>query len=75
MRDPFAGYDQWKTASPYDDQPDPDALEELSNCIGEVQEYIDVHKEISDLTRQEELLLRHCINVMHLASEVIEESE
>ena len=22
MRDPFAGYDQWKTASPYDDDPD-----------------------------------------------------
>ena len=23
MRDPFQGYDQWKTASPYDDHPDP----------------------------------------------------
>jgi hypothetical protein len=23
MNDPFQGYDQWKTASPYDDDPDP----------------------------------------------------
>lgn len=31
MRDPFQGYDQWKTASPFDDEPD--ILEELANAI------------------------------------------
>lgn len=31
VRDPFAGYDQWKTASPYDD--DPDILAELADAI------------------------------------------
>jgi len=72
MRDPFAGYDQWKTATPYDDEPDVDALEELDKCIGECQEHIKVHKEISDLTRKEELLLKYCIDVMHLAQEEIE---
>ena len=26
MRDPFAGYDQWKTASPWDDEPEIDDI-------------------------------------------------
>lgn len=31
MRDPFQGYDQWKTASPYDDEPD--IIEEAEGFI------------------------------------------
>lgn len=34
MRDPFAGYDQWKTASPYDDQPEaPDWIEDANHWL------------------------------------------
>ena len=35
----FQGYDQWKTASPYDDEPD---------VVEEAQRFLDDHKESSD---------------------------
>jgi len=34
IRDPFSGYDQWKTASPYDDEADPyEVVEALIKAI------------------------------------------
>lgn len=39
MRDPFAGYDQWKTASPYDDEVDP--FEDADRFIEATNKYVD----------------------------------
>jgi hypothetical protein len=46
MRDPFAGYDQWKTASPYDDMPEMPVVDNavpgfalLCPCCGETLEW------------------------------------
>ena len=36
MNDLFRGYDEWKTASPYDDEPD--VVEEGTRCLSEIHE-------------------------------------
>ena len=64
-------YDQWKTASPYDD--DPDICKECQNLADEVADYIDIHAELSDLTTTEKILLNQCVNTLREAARVIEE--
>ena len=68
MRDPFAGYDQWKTASPYDDEPDV-----VDNCSHVVQNIEYALREweppISDRVRQ---LLESAKDTLNAAAEYIE---
>lgn len=67
----FDGYDQWKTASPYDDEPD--IIEECQRVAGECEQYIKAHKELSDLTHAEEVLLNNCMDTLKEAARFIDE--
>ena len=66
------GYDQWKTATPYDD--DPDISVELTNLAQECETYIAVHAELSDITHAERILLQQCADTMRMAITFIEEN-
>lgn len=63
-------YDQWKTASPYDD--DPDVVEECYRLAKEVDAYIKVHAELSDLTLSLRILLESCRDTLNVTGEWIE---
>ena len=64
-------YDQWKTASPYDDEPD--IVKECGNLADEIQRHIDIHGELSDLTHVERILFSQCRDTLREAARVIEE--
>jgi len=63
-------YDQWKTASPYDDEPD--IVEECERVANSCERFIQVHRELSDLTREEEILIHECLDTLKAAAEFIE---
>jgi hypothetical protein len=63
-------YDQWKTASPYDDEPDP--AEEAEKMAAKCEKYLKAHKELSDMNRDLELLLLSVMDTLHyLADEIV----
>lgn len=62
-------YDQWKTASPYDDEPDP--LVECLTLAAECERYIKIHAELSDITREERTLLESCRDTLEYVAEYI----
>ena len=63
------GYDQWKTASPYDDEPD--VVEECERVAKECSAFIEAHTELSDITRTERALLESCKDTLNFAAEFI----
>ena len=63
-------YDQWKTASPYDDEPD--VVEECYRVAKECLKYIEAHVELSDITRTERTLLESCHDTLKAAAEFIQ---
>lgn len=64
-------YDQWKTASPYDDEPD--VIAECNNLAEKCQKFIDEHTALSDLTREERNLLESCRDTLRFAADEIAE--
>ena len=62
-------YDQWKTASPYDDEPD--VAQELLNAAQACREHVRIHAELSDITTTERLLLIQSADTMEAAAEHI----
>ena len=73
MRDPFRMYDQWKTASPYDDEPD--ILAECSECAHLLRQYIDDNEQPSDMPQPLKALLGRTAATLDAAAEWIEEVE
>lgn len=67
----FQCYDQWKTASPHDDEPDVGA--ECEKLAVEVQACINARAELSDLTHSERILLEQCRDTLNAAAEWISE--
>ena len=65
-------YDQWKTASPYDDEPD--VIEECQRLAKECRKYVEVHKELSDLTSKEESLLLQVAETFDMAADYMLEN-
>ena len=63
-------YDQWKTASPYDDEPD--IVEECERMAIECDKFIKAHSELSDITYDEKILLEQCSDTLNAAAEFIE---
>ena len=64
-------YDQWKTASPYDEEPD--IVKECGNLADEITVYVRVHTEISDIGTTEKILFNQCADLLREAARVIEE--
>ena len=64
-------YDQWKTASPYDDEPD--VIDECQKLAERCRKYVEVHAELSDITAAEKQLLLSCADTLDVAAEHIAE--
>ena len=64
-------YDQWKTASPYDDEID--IIDECRKVASKCQKHIDTHADISDLTQTERMLLEQCRDTLNEAARYIDE--